>query len=85
MRTYPLWVFVLGLLVAWAVILAGDNVMRGPTMDYPMLHVFGGILLGTLAMHIFEHEGRVSFLDPRNSSPVTALIVSSSPTSLNSE
>jgi hypothetical protein len=49
-RTLP--GYVVGVLLVWAVIFAVGYVTRGPTPDYPLLHVFGGFLLGMLAMYI---------------------------------
>jgi hypothetical protein len=36
----------------WAVIFAVGYVLKGSTPGYPLLHVFGGFLLGMLSMYI---------------------------------
>jgi hypothetical protein len=44
--------YVAGVLVVWAVIFAVGYVVHGPTPGHPMLHVFGGFLLGMVSMYI---------------------------------
>jgi len=55
MKKQPLWVYVVGVLVVWAVIFVVGYFVYGPTAGYPALHVFGGFLLGMLAMYIAMH------------------------------
>jgi hypothetical protein len=44
--------YVIGVLVVWSAIFIVGYFVRGSTPGYPMLHVFGGFLLGMLSMHI---------------------------------
>jgi hypothetical protein len=44
--------YVIGVLIVWAVIFAVGYFLKGSTPGYPLLHVFGGFLLGMLAMYI---------------------------------
>jgi hypothetical protein len=44
--------YVIGVLVVWAVIFAVGYLVHGPTPGRPLLHVFGGFLLGMLSMYI---------------------------------
>jgi hypothetical protein len=44
--------YVLGVLIAWAAIFALGYAVKGSTPGHPMLHVFGGFLLGMLSMYI---------------------------------
>lgn len=55
MKKPPLGLYVIGVLVAWAIIFAVGYVLHGPSIGYPVLHVFGGFLLGMLAMYIAVH------------------------------
>jgi hypothetical protein len=48
----PLTRYVIGVLVAWALVFALGYWFHGPTPGYPVLHVFYGFLLGMLAMYI---------------------------------
>jgi hypothetical protein len=41
-----------GVLIVGAVIIAVGYFLNGPTPGYPILHVFGGFLLGILSMYI---------------------------------
>jgi hypothetical protein len=43
---------VIGVLIVWALIFAVGYVFKGSTPGYPLLHVFGGFLLGMLSMYI---------------------------------
>jgi hypothetical protein len=43
---------VLGVLIAWAVIFAVGYFLHGSTPGHPILHVFGGFLLGMLSIYI---------------------------------
>jgi hypothetical protein len=43
---------VLDVLVVWAVIIAAGYFLKGSTAGHPILHVFGGFLLGMLSMYI---------------------------------
>jgi len=49
---HTLRAFVIGVLVVWALIFAVGYVLHSPSLGYPMLHVFGGFMLGMLAMYI---------------------------------
>jgi hypothetical protein len=44
--------YVIGVLVVWSVILAVGFFLNGSTPGHPILHVFGGFLLGMLSMYI---------------------------------
>jgi hypothetical protein len=44
--------YVIGVLIVWALIFAVGYVLKGSTPGYPLLHVFGGFLLGMLSMYI---------------------------------
>ncbi len=44
--------YVAGVLAVWAVIFVAGYFLRGSTPCYPVLHVFGGFLLGMLSMYI---------------------------------
>ena len=44
--------YVIGVVVAWAAIFVVGYSVRGPTPGHPLLHVFGGFMLGMLAMYI---------------------------------
>jgi hypothetical protein len=44
--------YLVGVLVVWTAIFAGGYFLKGSTPGYPLLHVFGGFLLGMLAMYI---------------------------------
>ncbi|MEW6439024.1 MAG: hypothetical protein AB1508_17845 [Pseudomonadota bacterium] len=44
--------YVVGVLVVWAAIFAIGYFVHGPTPGRPLLHVFGGFLLGMLSMYI---------------------------------
>ncbi len=44
--------YVIAVLVVWAVIFGVGYCVTGPTPGRPLLHVFGGLLLGMLAMYI---------------------------------
>ena len=44
--------YVTGVLVVWAVILVVGHFLHGSTAGRPLLHVFGGFLLGMLSMYI---------------------------------
>ena len=46
---------VIGILVAWIFLFVIGYYFYGPTRGHPALQVFGGFLLGTLAMHIGTH------------------------------
>jgi hypothetical protein len=48
----PLTRYVIGVLVAWGLFFAIGYWRHGSTPGYPVLHVFGGFLLGMLAMYI---------------------------------
>lgn len=54
--------FVIGVIVAWAVLFAVGYILKGSTPGYPALHVFGGFMLGMLAMYIATriHQRRAS-------------------------
>jgi hypothetical protein len=52
MRLNTLPAFVVGVLVVWGLIFAIGYAVRGPTPGHPLLYVFGGFLLGMLAMYI---------------------------------
>ena len=45
-------VYIIGAFIVWAAILAIGDVVHGPTLGYPILHVFGGFNSGMLAMDI---------------------------------
>ena len=42
--------YVIGVLIVWAVIFIVGYFRHGSTPGYPALHVFGGFMLGMLAM-----------------------------------
>jgi hypothetical protein len=44
--------YVVCVLIVWAVIFAVGYFLHGSTPGHPLLHVFGGILIGMLAMYI---------------------------------
>ncbi len=44
--------YVIGVLIVWAVIFAVGYFRNGSTPGHPILHVFGGFLLGMLSMYI---------------------------------
>ncbi len=44
--------YVIGVLVVWGVIFAVGYLLNGSTPGRPLLHVFGGFLLGMLSMYI---------------------------------
>lgn len=44
--------YVVGVLIAWAVIFVVGYFRSGSTVGHPILHVFGGFLLGMLSMYI---------------------------------
>lgn len=44
--------YVIGVLVVWAAIFVVGYVLYGSTPCHPVLHVFGGFLLGMLSMYI---------------------------------
>jgi hypothetical protein len=44
--------YVVGVLIVWAAIFAVGYFVKGSTPGYPVLHVFGGFLLGMLSMYI---------------------------------
>jgi hypothetical protein len=44
--------FVIGVIVAWALLFGVGYVVKGTTPGYPVLHVFSGFVLGMLAMYI---------------------------------
>ncbi len=44
--------YVTGVLIVWAAIFAIGYFLKGSTPGYPMLHVFGGFLLGMLSMYV---------------------------------
>ena len=48
-------IYVIGVFVAWILIFAIGYYFYGPTRGHPALQVFGGFLLGMLAMYIATH------------------------------
>lgn len=44
--------YVTAVLAVWAAIFVVGCIVHGPTPGRPMLHVFGGFMLGMLAMYI---------------------------------
>jgi len=44
--------YVSGVLIVWALIFVVGYFAKGPTPGRPLLHVFGGFLLGMLSMYI---------------------------------
>ena len=44
--------YVVGVFVVWGLIFALGYWRHGPTPGYPVLHVFGGFLLGMASMYI---------------------------------
>jgi hypothetical protein len=49
-KTLP--AYVLGVLIVWAVIFVVGYFLHGSTPGHPLLHVFGGFLLGMLSTYI---------------------------------
>ena len=47
--------YVIAVVVTWVLIFAIGYFFYGPTRGHPALQVFGGFLLGMLAMHIATH------------------------------
>lgn len=54
--------YVTGVLVVWAAIFVIGYFLPGSTPGPPILHVFGGILLGMLVMYIAARVYRQSWL-----------------------
>jgi hypothetical protein len=52
--------YVAGVLVVWAAIFVVGYFLHGSTPGHPILHVFGGFLLGMLAMYIATRVYRQS-------------------------
>ncbi len=52
--------YVTGVLVVWGAILGIGYFVHGRTPGYPVLHVFGGFLLGMLSMYIATRVYRPS-------------------------
>ncbi len=52
MSSNTLTVYVIGVLIAWAVVIAVGYFLKGSTAGHRLLLVCGGFLLGTLAMYI---------------------------------
>lgn len=52
MSSNTLTVYVIGVLIAWAVVIAVGYFLKGSTAGHRFLLVCGGFLLGTLAMYI---------------------------------
>ena len=52
MRWNSLPAFVVGVLVVWGLIFVLGYTIEGPTPGHPVLKVFGGFMLGMLAMYI---------------------------------
>jgi uncharacterized BrkB/YihY/UPF0761 family membrane protein len=48
-------VYVIGLFVVWILLFVIGYFVYGPTRGHPALQVFGGFLLGMVAMHIATH------------------------------
>ena len=48
-------IYVIGVFVAWILLFVIGYYFYGPTRGHPALQVFGGFLLGVLAMHIATH------------------------------
>jgi uncharacterized BrkB/YihY/UPF0761 family membrane protein len=48
-------IYVIGVFVAWILLFVIGYYFYGPTRGHPALQVFGGFLLGMLAMHIATH------------------------------
>jgi len=48
-------IYVIGVFVAWVLLFVIGYYFYGPTRGHPGLQVFGGALLGMLAMHIATH------------------------------
>ena len=44
--------YVIGVILVWAAIFAVGYFVHGPTPGHPLLLVFGGFMLGMLAMYI---------------------------------
>jgi hypothetical protein len=42
----------IGVVMVWAVIFTVGYFLKGSTPGYPLLHVFGGFLLGMVSMYI---------------------------------
>jgi hypothetical protein len=52
--------YVTAVLIVWAAIFVVGYFRHGSTPGYPLLHVFGGFLLGMLAMYIATRVYRQS-------------------------
>jgi hypothetical protein len=50
--------YMTGVLVVWAAILVVGYFLHGSKACHPILHVFGGFLLGMLSMYIATHVYR---------------------------
>jgi len=48
-------IYVIGVFIAWILLFVIGYYFYGPTRGHPALQVFGGFLLGVLAMHIATH------------------------------
>jgi hypothetical protein len=48
-------IYVIGVFAAWLLLFIIGYYFYGPTRGLPALQVFGGFLLGMLAMHIATH------------------------------
>ena len=44
--------YVVAVLIVWAAIFVVGYLVHGSTPGHPLLHVFGGFLLGMLAMYV---------------------------------
>ncbi len=44
--------YVIGVVIAWAVLIAVGYFLKGSTPGHPVLHVCGGFFLGMLSMYI---------------------------------
>ena len=44
--------YMIGVFLVWGMIFAVAYIGHGPTPDYPLLHVFGGFVLGMISMYI---------------------------------
>jgi hypothetical protein len=51
-KKYPLKVYVIGVIIAWAIVLAADYYLAGAEHMYRAALVCGGFLLGMLGMYI---------------------------------
>ncbi len=56
--------YVIGVLVVWAVIFVAGYFLKGSTAGHPLLHVFGGFLLGMPSMYIATRVYPSSRQDP---------------------